>query len=177
MAATRLPRPWDSPGKNTGVGCHLPLQCMKVKSESEVAQSCPTLSDPMDCSLPGSPSMGFSRQEYWSGVPSHTPYPTPKTLPKQDRAPGYRMEEGNGVRLSGKETEQGSWGRGAEGLDGRFGVSPHSCCPVLPPPPSPILLCSLPFLTDRKEQTLYFLTDTCMVRQRADVNRGVRMVR
>ena len=49
---TRLCRPWDSPGKNTGVGCHF-LQCMKVKSESEVAQSCPTLSDPMDCSLPG----------------------------------------------------------------------------------------------------------------------------
>ena len=43
---TRLPRPWDSPGKNTGVGCHFLLQCMKVKSESEVAQSCPTLSDP-----------------------------------------------------------------------------------------------------------------------------------
>ena len=46
--------PWDSPGKNTGVGCHFLLQCMKVKSESEVAQSCPTLSDPMDSSLPGS---------------------------------------------------------------------------------------------------------------------------
>ena len=51
---TRLPRPWDSPGKNTGVGCHFLLQCVKVKSESEVAQSCPTLSDLMDCSLPGS---------------------------------------------------------------------------------------------------------------------------
>ena len=50
---TRLPCPWDSPGKNTGVGCHFLLQCMKVKSEREVAQSCPTLSDPMDCSLPG----------------------------------------------------------------------------------------------------------------------------
>ena len=51
---TRLPRAWDSPGKNTGVGCHFLLQYMKVKSESEVTQSCPTLSDPMDCSLPGS---------------------------------------------------------------------------------------------------------------------------
>ena len=51
---TRLPGPWDPPGKNTGVGCHFLLQCMKVKSESEVAQSCPTLSGPMDCSLPGS---------------------------------------------------------------------------------------------------------------------------
>ena len=51
---TRLPSPWDSPGKNTGVGCNFLLQCMKVKSESEVAQSCLTLRDPMDCSLPGS---------------------------------------------------------------------------------------------------------------------------
>ena len=117
---TRLPRPWDSPGKNTGVGCHFLLQCMKGKSE--VAQSCPTLSDPMDCSLPGSsvhgipgilqartlewvaisfsnarkgkvkllsrvrllatpwtaayqapPSMGFSRQEYWNGLPLPSP--------------------------------------------------------------------------------------------------------
>ena len=51
---TRLPRPWDSPGKNTGVGCHCLLQCMKVKSESEVVQSYPTLCDPMDCSPPGS---------------------------------------------------------------------------------------------------------------------------
>ena len=49
---TRLCRPWDSPGKNTGVGCHFLLQCMKVKSEREVAQSCPTLSDPVDCSPP-----------------------------------------------------------------------------------------------------------------------------
>ena len=56
---TRLPRSWDSPGKNTGVGCHFLLQCVKVKSESEVAQSCPTLSDPMDCSLPGSSVHGI----------------------------------------------------------------------------------------------------------------------
>ena len=118
---TRLPCPRDSPGKNTGVGCHFLLQCMKVKSESEVAQLCLTPSDAMDCSPPGStvhgifqarvlewgaiafsnawkwkvkvkslsrvrllvtpwtvahqapPSMGFSRQEHWSGVPS--PFP------------------------------------------------------------------------------------------------------
>ena len=56
---TRLPHPWDSPGKNTGVGCHFLLQCKKVKSESEVAQSCPTLSDSMDCSLPGSSIHGI----------------------------------------------------------------------------------------------------------------------
>ena len=56
---TRLLCPWYSPGKNTGVGCHFLLQCMKVKSESEVAQSCPTLHDPMDCSLPGSSIHGI----------------------------------------------------------------------------------------------------------------------
>ena len=56
---TRLPHPWDSPGKNIGVGCHFLLQCMKVKSESEVAQSCPTLSNPMDSSLTGSSVHGI----------------------------------------------------------------------------------------------------------------------
>ena len=55
----RLPRPWDSPGKNTGVGCHFLLQCMNGKSENEVAQLCPTLSDPMDCSPPGSSIHGI----------------------------------------------------------------------------------------------------------------------
>jgi len=59
LQPTRLPRPWDSPGKNTGVGCHFLLQCMKVKSEREVAQSCLTLSHPMDCSLPGSSVHGI----------------------------------------------------------------------------------------------------------------------
>ena len=121
---TRLPCPWDFPGKNSGVGCHFLLQCMQVKSESEVTlvcskqdlldmwllpvglaspwldrkmhprskfyswlhifrassesesevvQSCPTLSDPMDYSPPGPLSIGFSRQEYWSGVPLPSP--------------------------------------------------------------------------------------------------------
>ena len=59
LQPTRLLHPWDSPGKNTGVGCHFLLRCMKVKSESEVAQSGPTLSDPMDCSLPGSSAQGI----------------------------------------------------------------------------------------------------------------------
>ena len=120
-AAQQAPPFRDSPGKNTGVGCHFLLQCMKVKSESEVAQSCPTPSEPMNRSLPGSPvpgilqartlewvassfsnawkwkvkvkslsrvqllatpwtaahqvppSMAFSRQEYWSGVPLPSP--------------------------------------------------------------------------------------------------------
>ena len=67
---TRLPHPWDSPGKNTGVGCHFLLQCMKVKSESEVAQSCPTLRDPMDCSLPGSSAHGIfqARVLEWGAI-------------------------------------------------------------------------------------------------------------
>ena len=66
---TRFPHPWDSPGKNTGVGCHFLFQCMKVKSEGEVAQSCPTLATPWTTAHQAPPSMGFSRQEYWSGVP------------------------------------------------------------------------------------------------------------
>ena len=57
--AHQAPLPWDSPGKNTEVGCHFLLQCMKVKSESEATQLCPTLSDPMDCSLPGSSIHGI----------------------------------------------------------------------------------------------------------------------
>ena len=66
----RLPYPWDSPGKNTGVGCHFLLQCMKVKSQSDVAQSCPTLSDPMDCSLPGSSVHGIfqARGLEWGAI-------------------------------------------------------------------------------------------------------------
>ena len=69
MAAHQAPPPWDSPGKNTGVGCHFLLPCMKVKSESEVTQSCPTLATPWTAAYQAPPSMGFSRQEYWSGVP------------------------------------------------------------------------------------------------------------
>ena len=60
---TRLPSPWDSPGKNTGVGCHFLLQCMKVKSESEVAQPCPTLATPWPAAYQAPLSMGFSRQK------------------------------------------------------------------------------------------------------------------
>ena len=67
---TRPRRPWDSPGKNTGVGCHFFLQCMKVKSESEVARSCLTLSDLMDCSLPGSSVHGIfqARVLEWGAI-------------------------------------------------------------------------------------------------------------
>ena len=74
---TRLPGPRDSPGKNTGVGCHFLLQCMKVKSESEVAQSCPTLSNPMDCSLPGSSAHGIfqARVLEWGAIALSGSYP------------------------------------------------------------------------------------------------------
>ena len=82
---TRLPRPWDSPGKNTGVGCHFLLQCIKVKSESEVAQSCPTLRDPMDCSLPGSSAHGIfqARVLEWGAIAFSTQWPqTSLNIPK-----------------------------------------------------------------------------------------------
>ena len=63
--AHQAPRPWDSPGKNTGVGCHLPLQCVKVKLLSHVQ----LLVTPWTAAHQAPPSMGFSRQEYWCGVP------------------------------------------------------------------------------------------------------------
>ena len=76
---TRPYCPWDSPGKNTGVGCHFLLQCMRVKSESEVAQSCPTLSDPMDCSLPGFSVHGIfqARVLEWGAIASSYIYGLP----------------------------------------------------------------------------------------------------
>ena len=77
---TRLPHPWDSPGKNTGVGCHFLFQCMKVKSESEVAQSCPTLRNRMDCSPPGSSVHGIfqARVLEWGAI-------APPTLNNKER--------------------------------------------------------------------------------------------
>ena len=70
MSDSVRPHPWDSPGKNTGVGCHFLLQCIKVKSESEVAQSCLTLHDPMDCSPPGSSIQGIfqARVLQWGAI-------------------------------------------------------------------------------------------------------------
>ena len=84
---TRLPRPWNSPDKNTGVGCHFLLQCMKVKSESEVAQSCLTLRNPKDCSLPGSSIHGIfqARVLQWGAIAFswslfiHSPTLAPRT--------------------------------------------------------------------------------------------------
>ena len=70
---TRLPCPWDSPGKNTGVGCHFLVQCMKVKSEGEVAQSCLTRQGPVDGSPPGSSVHGISQ----AGALGWVPLPSP----------------------------------------------------------------------------------------------------
>ena len=80
---TRLPCPWDSPGKNTGVGCHFLLQCMKVKSLSRVR----LFMTPWTAAYQAPPSMGFSRQEYWSGVPLPSP---------PDVQAGFR--KGRGIR-------------------------------------------------------------------------------
>ena len=101
---TRLPRTWDSPGKNTGVGCHCLLQCMKVKSESEVAQSCPTLATPWTAAYQAPLSMGFSRQKYWSGVPLPSPMlilgpvnETPPTCETSFSLSGYCLNSENAI--------------------------------------------------------------------------------
>ena len=85
---TRLPRPWDSPGKNTGVGCHFHLQCMKVKTASEVAQSCTTRSDPMDRSLPGSSVHGIfqARALEWVAI-AFSQFPYTFTQPQRTAPP------------------------------------------------------------------------------------------
>jgi len=70
---TRLPHPWDSPGKNTAVGCHFLLQCMKVKSEMKLLSPIQLLATPRTAAYQAPPSMGFSRQEYWSEVPLPSP--------------------------------------------------------------------------------------------------------
>ena len=84
---TRLPRPWDSLGKNTRVDCHFLLQCMKGKRESEVAQSCPTRGDPMDCSLPGSSIHGIfqARVLEWGAIAFSSVVFS--TLQSQDQVP------------------------------------------------------------------------------------------
>ena len=83
---TRLPHPWDSPGKNTEVGCHFLLQCMKVKSESEVAQLCLTLSDPMDCSPPGSSVHGSFQVRVLEWVAIDFSGSLPRLLEKKKKA-------------------------------------------------------------------------------------------
>ena len=83
---TRLLCPWDSPGKNTGVGCHFLLQCRKVKSESEGVQPCPTLCDPMDCSLPGSSIHGIfvARVLEWVAIAFSRRHTKPTQNPYQE---------------------------------------------------------------------------------------------
>ena len=94
---TRLPRPWDSPGKNTGVGCHFLLQCMKVKSESEVTQSCPTLSDPMDCSPPGPSIYGIfqARVLEWGAIAFSAPN---IYTPLIQNNPGNALPSGSSIK-------------------------------------------------------------------------------
>ena len=101
---TRLPRPWDSPGKNTEVGCHFLLQCMKVKSENEVAQSCPTLSDPMDCSLPGSSVHGIfqARVLEWGAIAFSGEYLESYTnthKPVNSCLPSYQLDDNSTLQI------------------------------------------------------------------------------
>ena len=109
---TRLRRPWDSPGKNTGVGCHFLLQCMTVKSESEVAQSCPTLATPWTAAYQAPPSVGFSRQKSWSGVPLPSPscsYSTSKIRAKIRYFRSIGKKERSLVIRPQKEWERPAW--------------------------------------------------------------------
>ena len=94
---TRLPCPWDSPGKNTGVGCHFLLQCMKVKVKVKLLSRVRLYATPWTAAYKVPPSMGFSRQEYWSGVPLPSPLPTlhtaylsERTQALQSKEPGYK---------------------------------------------------------------------------------------
>ena len=91
MAAPRLLRPWDSPGKNIGVGCHFLLQYVTVKSESEVSQSCLTLCDPMDCSLPGSSICGIfqARVLEWGAIAFSEWYPRGSLKTKTKKKPAF----------------------------------------------------------------------------------------
>ena len=100
---TRLPCPQDSSGKNTGVGCHFLLQCMKVKSESEVTQSCPTLSDPVDCSPPGSTVHGIfqARGLEWGAIAFSAGCVYICLNAQTDRGPGETHQQGlNGLGCS-----------------------------------------------------------------------------
>ena len=106
---TGLPHPWDSPGKNTGVGCHCLLQCMKVKSESEVAQSCPTLSDPMDRSPPGSSVHGLfqARVLEWGAVAFSTDPPLGRCYSQVGASPAPVLQPGVPGHGRGREEDRG----------------------------------------------------------------------
>ena len=105
---TRLPRPWDSPGKNTGVGRHFLLQHMKVKSESEVAQSCPTPSDPMDC-LPGSSVHGIFQS---TGVGCHCLLKQPR---KKAEPPWPPVPGSPNISIKNTLSVRGPWSRAKAG--------------------------------------------------------------
>ena len=92
---TRLLCPWDSPSKNTGVGCHFPLQCMKVKSESEATQSCQSLSNHMDCSLPGSSVYGVlqARVLEWGAIAFSPGFPVHHQLPEFTHTHVHRVSD------------------------------------------------------------------------------------
>ena len=104
---TRLPPPWDSPGRNTGVACHFLLQCMKVKSESGVAQSCLTLSDHMDCSLPGSSVHGIfqARVLEWGAIA----FSANTSLPRDKKSSQSMLGLSPCVRISFHITSLTSW--------------------------------------------------------------------
>ena len=89
---TRLPHPWDSPGKNTGVGCHFLLQCVKVKVKS--LSRVQFFATPGTAAYQAPPPMGFSRQEYWSGVPLPSPGYLPRRLKSENLGlgPGLKVE-------------------------------------------------------------------------------------
>ena len=116
-AAHRLPHPCDSPGKNTGVGCHFLLQCMKVKSESEVAQSCPTPIDPVDCSLPGSSIHGIfqARVLEWGAIAFSIIHAIQTQFYKSAFDLIYRWENRPGKRLNILLSSSGKPGRREKG--------------------------------------------------------------
>ena len=110
---TRLRHPWDSPGKNTRVGCHVLLQCMKVKSENEVAQLCPTLGNPMDCSPPGSSIHGIfqARVLEWAAI-AFSPYQVTSSTFYRARTNNFKfcMEmQKNSKSQSNLEKEEWNW--------------------------------------------------------------------
>ena len=120
---TRLPCPWDSPGKNTGVGCHFLLQCMKVKSESEVTQSCPTLRDSMDCSRPGSSVHGILQVRVleWGAIAFSIQSHRPCTIVGNH----FSNHQGKRTWFSLRPLNNITWRLNAYGLESDFLESHH----------------------------------------------------
>ena len=131
---TRLPCPWDSPGKNTGVGCHFLLRCIKVKRESEVAQLCLTFSDPMDCSLPGSSIHGIFQARVLGLHSCLIPYPAPSTWKASSTgsSPQEVASKRGPVWQIMDTAMTGSWfdGINSSPLGSRVGFIGQDCCLV-----------------------------------------------